>query len=197
MLEAVERQFRKTGYAGTSLDDLCAVTGLGRGSLYAAFGDKHSLFMAAFGGYCERNEGFVSAALDGSDTDALDRLRSFLLSSVGFVFGDQDQLGCMAMKFTVELAAEDVAVASRIKQDMVLIRDMLRSCVEAAQRAGDIEPDAPAVEIANLILTVSRGLDVVSQASGAEPEMTAVADRAFASLPLTAKARRRLTATKV
>ena len=194
VLEAVERQFRKTGYAGTSLDDLCTATGLGRGSLYAAFGDKHALFMAAFTGYCDRNEGFLSAALTGADEDALGRLRQFLLASIDFVFDDQDQLGCMAMKFTVELAGKDDDVAARIKQDLVLIRDAIRDCVEAAQRAGDLEPDAPAGEIASLILTLSRGLDIVSQAGAAEPEMRAVADRAFAALPLTKAARRRVAA---
>jgi len=70
VLQAVERQFRKTGYAGTSLDDLCAVTGLGRGSLYAAFGDKHSLFLAAFGGYCDRNESLATVILSGPDDEA-------------------------------------------------------------------------------------------------------------------------------
>ena len=78
VLEAVERQFRKTGYAGTSLDDLCAATGLGRGSLYAAFGDKHSLFLQAFGGYCDRNESWLEAALNGPDDQALCRLAMFL-----------------------------------------------------------------------------------------------------------------------
>src|SRR5947209_19787950 len=107
VLEAVERQFRKTGYAGTSLDDLCAVTGLGRGSLYAAFGDKHSLFMAAFGSYCERNESVLLQMLAGPDDEALGRLHRMLTDSVGMVFDDREQLGCMVMKFAVELAGED------------------------------------------------------------------------------------------
>ncbi|MDI5904921.1 helix-turn-helix domain-containing protein, partial [Streptomyces sp. 12257] len=37
VLHAAERQFRTTGYNGTSVDDISAATGLGRGSLYAAF----------------------------------------------------------------------------------------------------------------------------------------------------------------
>ncbi|BEP13606.1 TetR/AcrR family transcriptional regulator [Acidothermaceae bacterium B102] len=190
VLTAVERQFRKTGYAGTSLDDLCAATGLGRGSLYAAFGDKHSLFLAAFGSYCDRNESFATAALGGPDDHALERLRCFLVSSVSTVFDDSDRLGCMALKFAVELAGEDEAVATRIKQDLGLLQGMVRECVEAAQRAGHLDPEIPAGELASLVVTMSRGLDVVSQASGAETAMQAVAERAFASLPLTAAGRR-------
>ncbi|MFE3271256.1 TetR/AcrR family transcriptional regulator, partial [Streptomyces sp. NPDC059215] len=44
VMTAVERQFRSGGYAGTSVDDIGRAAGLGRGSLYAAFGDKHQLF---------------------------------------------------------------------------------------------------------------------------------------------------------
>jgi AcrR family transcriptional regulator len=38
--------FWHAGYAGTSLDDLSAATGMNRPSLYAAFGDKRALYLA-------------------------------------------------------------------------------------------------------------------------------------------------------
>lgn len=48
--EVVERArdvFWNYGYAASSLDDLAAATGLNRPSLYAAFGDKHALYLRA------------------------------------------------------------------------------------------------------------------------------------------------------
>ncbi|TFD57485.1 TetR/AcrR family transcriptional regulator [Cryobacterium sp. Hh7] len=39
--------FRRTGYEGTSIDDLVQATGLHRGSLYKAFGSKRGLFVLA------------------------------------------------------------------------------------------------------------------------------------------------------
>ena len=42
VLHAAERQFRTTGYNGTSVDDISAATGLGRGSLYAALDGARS-----------------------------------------------------------------------------------------------------------------------------------------------------------
>ena len=45
MLSAVQAAFWDNGYAGTSLDDLLAASGLGKGSLYGAFGDKQHLFL--------------------------------------------------------------------------------------------------------------------------------------------------------
>ena len=46
VIDAIE-VFRARGYHGTSVDDLTKGTGLARGSLYKAFRDKHSLFVAA------------------------------------------------------------------------------------------------------------------------------------------------------
>ena len=40
VLERAMNVFWAKGYEAASLDDLCAATGLGRSSLYAAFGDK-------------------------------------------------------------------------------------------------------------------------------------------------------------
>lgn len=44
--------FWPQGYAGMSLDDLGETTGLGRGSLYNTFGDKHIMFLRSLDDYC-------------------------------------------------------------------------------------------------------------------------------------------------
>ncbi len=43
--------FRKDGFAGTSLDDLSAATGMNRPSLYGAFGDKRALYIKTYERY--------------------------------------------------------------------------------------------------------------------------------------------------
>ncbi|WP_419196487.1 TetR/AcrR family transcriptional regulator [Actinacidiphila glaucinigra] len=48
VLRTVRDRFWSTGYAGTGVDDILRDTGLGKGSLYGAFGDKHQLFLRAF-----------------------------------------------------------------------------------------------------------------------------------------------------
>src|ERR1700747_851372 len=54
MEAAIERAmdvFWSRGYHATALPDLLRATKLSRGSLYAAFGDKHSLFLRALDRY--------------------------------------------------------------------------------------------------------------------------------------------------
>lgn len=44
---AILESFWERGYSGISLDELSAVTGMGRPSLYAAFGNKQQMYLAA------------------------------------------------------------------------------------------------------------------------------------------------------
>ncbi|MET8466379.1 TetR/AcrR family transcriptional regulator [Micromonospora zamorensis] len=46
--------FRTKGYEGTSMRDLAEATGLGSGSIYAAFGSKDGLYLAVLDLYRQR-----------------------------------------------------------------------------------------------------------------------------------------------
>jgi AcrR family transcriptional regulator len=180
-LQAIEEQFRATGYAGTSLDDVAAATGLGRGSIYAAFGGKHELFMRSLSEVCERTEARAAAALDGPDDTALERLHAFLLTSAQVGTGTN----CMATKFAVELDEQDPEARARAAQTFAALQRRLRDCVLAAQRNGDIEPSVDADLLAKLLVTTTRGLDVMSRAGQSANDLEPVAEAAFRSLPLT------------
>ncbi len=54
VLEKAMDVFWKQGYHATSISDLTEAMGLLRGSVYAAFGDKHQLFLAALERYMEK-----------------------------------------------------------------------------------------------------------------------------------------------
>jgi AcrR family transcriptional regulator len=183
-LQAIEEQFRATGYAGTSLDDVAAATGLGRGSIYAAFGDKHELFMRSLSEFCERTEARVAAALDGPDDTALERLHAFLLAQAQIGSGGTGTT-CMATKFAVELNGQDAEARARVAQNFAALQRRLRDCVLAAQRNGDIEPSVDAELLAKLLVTTTRGLDVMARAGQSADDLEPVAEAAFRSLPLT------------
>ena len=52
-LKQATETFWKTGYSGTSLDSIAAATGMNPPSLYAAFGNKHALYLEALARYWE------------------------------------------------------------------------------------------------------------------------------------------------
>ena len=47
VLDKAVALFRQRGYAATGVEDLVSYLGIGRGSLYATFGSKHGLYLAA------------------------------------------------------------------------------------------------------------------------------------------------------
>ncbi|WP_406482406.1 TetR/AcrR family transcriptional regulator [Streptomyces sp. NBC_01615] len=189
VMQAVERKFRRTGYAGTSVDDIAKAGGLGRGSLYAAFGDKSTLYLETLSAYCDRNEAGWAAVLEGPDETALERLRAYLVKSARVVHDDPDGLGCMVTGFVVEGVDHDPQANARVRQALARIAGSLTECVLAAQRHGDLDPEADASEISQLLMAVNRGMEVMARAGLDAAALERVADHAFAGLPLTAQTR--------
>jgi len=65
VLELARDRFWATGYAGTRMDDIAEATGLGKGSLYGAFGDKSALFRKSLLRYAETYHPLYQRALSG------------------------------------------------------------------------------------------------------------------------------------
>jgi AcrR family transcriptional regulator len=107
VLEKARGVFWNLGYDAASLDDIAAATGLNRPSLYAAFGDKHALYMAALG---RTREGAVAAMRMMMEREG--RLRDVLADLFGaaigsYVVGDVGQRGCFIVGTAVTQAVDD------------------------------------------------------------------------------------------
>ena len=65
VVTTARRRFTETGYHGTSVEDLSRATGLSKGSLYGAFGDKETLFRRIFDEYCAAADQNAAARVEG------------------------------------------------------------------------------------------------------------------------------------
>lgn len=191
VLHAAERQFRTSGYHATSVDDISAATGLGRGSLYAAFDDKHGVLLQAMVDYHARLAQFAPKALAGPDEDALERLHRYLLRAVHGVplagdvppVPDRAAATCFAAKMAMEFGASDPEVKRIASDCFSVIVTAVAECVRAAQRNGDVDPDADPEELAYLLVTIVRGTDVVGAYGHSPARLTSIAESAFGLLP--------------
>lgn len=68
VMTSIVNSFRRKGYAATSLDDLSDATGLTRPSLYAAFGDKLAMYLAALETFTARSSEKSGSALHKGET---------------------------------------------------------------------------------------------------------------------------------
>jgi len=109
---AVERAmgvFWSRGYHATALPDLLRATKLSRGSLYAAFGDKHSLFLRALDRYIADALTRMDIELDPR-REPVDGLRVYLAGYVDRTTGAKGRRGCLLVATAMELAGQDAEV---------------------------------------------------------------------------------------
>ncbi|MEV7096323.1 TetR/AcrR family transcriptional regulator [Amycolatopsis sp. NPDC051045] len=183
VLRTARDRFWSTGYAGTKIDDIAAATGLGKGSLYGAFGDKHALFLRVFDDYCTEATEATRRALDGPDSGAYQRLRDHVVAIAEATAADQDRRGCLMAKSTAECAQHDGVLAARAQRAFRELEDQLTDCIAAAQRAGDLDDTHDPARLAGLLLAVNRGIEALGKGGATPAALHAIAETALALLP--------------
>src|SRR5689334_12587104 len=106
--------FWRGGYAGTSLEDLAAGMGMNRPSIYAAFGDKRSLYLRAVSDYADMSRGWLAAAL-ARPRPLRDGLGAVYRYARDFYLtGDDAPRGCFLLGTAVTEANHDADVRTII-----------------------------------------------------------------------------------
>ena len=159
-LEAALRTFWQNGFAATSMIDVAQATGVQRGSLYNAYGDKERLFLLAYERYASRFLDSVRQAL--SNPDPAVALTTLFKGIIASMSAGAPSRGCLTTKTALELPRAGRAIEARVKrliEDLTaLIRDALST--PAARRKLSCDP-AMAAELA---VTFTRGLAVMERA---------------------------------
>lgn len=162
---AVERAmgvFWTSGYHGTSLPDLLEATNLSRGSLYAAFGDKHGLFLLSLDRYIEDALARLDTELD-PQTDALTGIRACLAGYVDRTTGVSGKRGCLVVATAMELAATDPEVERRIRRFFGTMEIRLAEALRRADAAGELADGVDPATAARLLLCLIEGMRVVGK----------------------------------
>jgi TetR/AcrR family transcriptional repressor of nem operon len=182
VLRTARDQFWSTGYAATSLDDVMQATGLGKGSLYGAFGDKHQLFLRVFDEYCAGLVRAVTRALEGPDDQAAERLRAHVRAVAASTAADSDHRGCLLANGTAELAGRDPAVSGSALRTLETIEDLFTASIEQAQRQGDVDVRGDPRQLASLLLATLRGIEALGKAGKSPAALQAIAETALTSI---------------
>ncbi|MFC5020344.1 TetR/AcrR family transcriptional regulator [Streptomyces lienomycini] len=181
MLLAVRDQFWDKGYAATSMDDLLRVSGLGKGSLYGAFGDKRSLFLRVLRDYDDANLLALRERLD-SAARGIDVAREFVLGLAGDPTGAAARRGCLLANSNAELATSTPDVAAEARRSYRAITEVLTAALERARREGDLDPGADPCEVARAVLVAQLGLIALGRTGMDVGTLTAMARSALTRL---------------
>jgi TetR/AcrR family transcriptional regulator, transcriptional repressor for nem operon len=116
VLAQATRVFWAQGFERTSLDDLCAATGLNRSSLYAAFGDKRDLYLQSLARYEDGSVARIRKAFDGKPVRQ--GLRDFLDGLIDAIVAGPGRRGCFIGNCAAEMARLDRTAAARVRQSL-------------------------------------------------------------------------------
>lgn len=169
------------GYEATSIRNLLDCMGINRGSLYATFGDKRSLFLRALRRYdAVHREAWTRAlAKSASPRDAI--LAAFEgVVSAALETGSRD--GCLLVNTALELSPHDEEIAGIVRHGLTGMETFFREMIGLGQRRGDIRGNLDSVEAAGRLLAVLIGLRVLSRSRPEEPLLRSVASQAAAIL---------------
>ncbi len=177
VVAAARDEFWLRGYAATSVDDLTSVTGLGKGSLYGAFGDKHGLFLRALDDYIGSALDTVRAQLRDPKYSAYDRLVRHIRAQVKAIAADKSRRGCMMAKSAAELSATDETVRRAVERAYgAWIADLV-DCIKEAQRDGAIDENQNPQANAATLLAFMRGQEALHKGGVKPAQLRASAEQ--------------------
>lgn len=150
--------FWSKGYEATSMADLCACTGVHKGSLYQTFGDKHRLFMSALKHYADQQFREVAALAFASESP-LENIRAAARKLCEHA---EEEQGCLIINSIVELAPHDPDVREAVRGLARQRHRFMSDTIARAQELGEISTDeAPEKLARQLMLTVAGGAVMV------------------------------------
>lgn len=176
VLERALQAFWARGYDATSIEDLVTATGLGRASLYGAFGDKEQLFCRVVKHYMEHSDREIAEAT--RDLSARQAIEAFVQRRLQAFCAKGDQKGCfMQMSAVSGSSAElvhDAALEAARHGRAWLVRQL-----KTAQSEGDVAADADVGTLADFLLVMLNGLSASVRAGMSPKAMKSAAEEAL------------------
>jgi len=165
--------FWDQGYAGASLDDLSAATGMNRPSLYGAFGDKEALFKTALDAYMDQSRDAMIQVFraGGTAREALTRVYRAALGR--YLSGDVGGRGCFLLTAGLGQAVVDPQVRQTVADGLHELDLGFTRLLERGQKAGDLSPDLDAKVMGKTASLLMNALSVRARAGETREELEA------------------------
>lgn len=183
LLDAATELFWSRGFDSTSVEDVSLATGVGNGSIYAAYGSKRGLFLAAFERYCERRARLVREAIGSAGGSARCAVRALYQAIIEDCAAQPDRRGCLMINSIAQLGtriSEVATIGRRTTTEMERgVADRLRP---AMHDAGDDDEAVLSAVSANVVL-VAQGLIQLSRQGFSAQRLHEIADVSSAALP--------------
>jgi AcrR family transcriptional regulator len=174
--------FWRHGYEATSLAELTAAMGVTPPSIYAAFGDKKTLFLEAVGRYLSgliTSDSIIKNAATARDA-AVGLLHA---SAVGFTGADTPR-GCLLASSAISCSAAAADVQSELATIRRRIESRLKDKITRAVKSQEMLADTDVDALAAHIMAVIQGMSTLARDGASRKKLLRVANIAMQGWPL-------------
>ncbi|CAL9577976.1 HTH-type transcriptional repressor ComR [Streptomyces sp. enrichment culture] len=179
-LEAALLAFWEHGYEATSVSDLTRVMDIGAPSLYAAFGDKRSLFEEVVQEYGARYGSFGDRALAEEPTARAGIERMLREAAVEYTAPGRPH-GCLVIHAAANCSTAEVEESLRERRNANIAAIERRIGADVAD--GVLPPDTDAAALARYTGAMIQGMSQQARDGASRAELEALAEIALAVWP--------------
>lgn len=181
VLDKAMQAFWERGYEATSMQDLVDRTGINRGSLYATYGDKHDLFLAALRMYDDRMRRGMLADLEAraESRDAIRRVFQAFVREISECGGSR---GCFLTNTALELAQHDAEVGRIVATAQAETEAFFARMIKKGKSRGEIPAHVKAADCARGLLASLLGFVVLTRSRPDKALLKSVVDDAMRRL---------------
>lgn len=155
--------FNKKGYAGTSLSDMTAATGLTKGSIYGNFANKDEVALSVFDHNWKKISGLIGQEMDKRST-----IKEKLL-----VYAEYDKLldfpstgGCPVLNTAVEADDTHPGLKKKAHDAFVSWKSKMIGLLEEGIRRGEFNKDINPEQIALTMIAMIEGSIMIAKLTG-------------------------------
>lgn len=173
IIEKTAPLFNMNGFDGTSLTDLCRVTGLTKGALYGNFQDKEELATEAFRYTISRMRSVGSRSMLSQATYRK-KLEALLNFFVNAVLNPPVRGGCPLLNTAVEADDHRPSMRKTVVEELEKSVNSMTKLLDRGKASGEFEKGFNSREVAMLFFCAIEGAIMFSRVSSSKEAMTIV-----------------------
>jgi AcrR family transcriptional regulator len=180
-LAAALRVFWTKGYDGASLTDLTDAMGITRPSLYAAFGNKESLFRKALDLYEREKLAYVGEALEApTSRQVVERL---LRGALEMQTSECEPKGCMRVIGSVSCSPEAESIRADLMERRQSSQRALCERMHRAKEEGDLPPGTDVDGLCAYLAAILGGMAVQAGSGASKAQLQGLVETALLMWP--------------
>jgi len=180
-LQCALKVFLEKGYEGASLSDLTEAMGINRPSLYAAFGDKRSLFHKALERYSEGSAHYLRDALQEKTSRRV--AEALLQGAARFQTDPGNPPGCLGVNGALVCGEDAQCVRKELISWRSRAEELIAQRLKQAKVSGDLPSSANTADLARFLTSVIYGMSVRAASGASRAELMRIAKTALQAWP--------------